>query len=195
MEQHFIKQYQLQDLTICDKLIDLLHKADSKGLTTKGVCGYDKTINPAVKKSTDLWLGDVIPSLASPEDLNWFVYHKELSSFIDNYCTDAKLYMYAGKFEMLQPPTVVWYKPKEGFFEWHVDGNHELCNRALAFITYLNDVPDGGTEFMHQQITVPAIKGNTVIFPTSLTHIHRGQTSQSHDKYILAGWLYWDNTR
>lgn len=195
MEQSFIKQYQLEDLAICDKLINLIHVADSRSLTSKGVTGYKSSVKPNIKVSTDLWLGDAIPKLVTPEDINWFVYHKELSSFIDNYCTDAKLYMYAGKFEMLQPPQIQWYKPKEGFFEWHIDGGHEFCNRAMAFITYLNDVPDGGTEFLHQEITVPAKKGNTVIFPAGITHIHRGQISQTHDKYILTGWLWWDNTK
>lgn len=195
MDLSFIKQYQLENLNICDKCIELMLDADKKGLTSKGVTGHKGTVKPEIKISTDLWLGDMIPKHITPDDIDWFPYHKELSSFIDDYCTDAKIYMYAGKFEMLQPPQIQWYKPKEGFFEWHIDAGHELCNRAMAFITYLNDVEDGGTEFLNQNVTVPARKGNTVIFPAGLTHIHRGQISETQDKFILTGWLWWDNSK
>ncbi len=195
MDQSFIKEYQLQDISTCDILVDLLHEFDKKGLTKSGVTGHSNQVNPKVKSSTDLWLKDVVPEYKSPEDINWFSYHKELSGFIDNYCIDAKLYSYAGKFEMRWPPQLQWYKPGEGFYEWHIDGGHELCDRALVFMTYLNDVPDGGTEFMHQNIVTKAKKGNTVMFPAGITHIHRGQISQTQDKYILTGWLWWDNSK
>ena len=59
------------------------------------------------------------------------------------------------------------------------------------FITYLNDVPNGGTEFYYQDYTVRALKGNTVLFPAGLTHKHRGQISDDHEKYIITGWLWW----
>jgi hypothetical protein len=195
MNPSFIWSRKLEDTSICDTLIDVFKQAHQKGLTKPGAIGANAMVNPNIKTSTDLWLQDIIPKYFSPEDLRWADYHKELSGFIDKFCTDAKLYTYAGKFEMRQPPQLQWYKPGEGFKEWHIDAGHELAHRALVFMTYLNDVPNGGTEFMHHNITTPAEKGNTVIFPAGLTHIHRGQISQTHDKYILTGWLSWDNTR
>ena len=56
-------------------------------------------------------------------------------------------------------------------------------------MTYLNDVPDGGTEFLYQQLTIKARKGKTVIWPANYTHPHRGQISHKHEKYIMTGWL------
>ena len=56
-------------------------------------------------------------------------------------------------------------------------------------MTYLNDVPAGGTEFMYQKITIPAIKGLTVIWPSDWTHTHRGQISNEYKKYVLTGWF------
>ena len=56
-------------------------------------------------------------------------------------------------------------------------------------MTYLNDVPDGGTEFLYQNLTTKAIKGNTVIWPATWTHTHRGQISQTHEKIIITGWI------
>ena len=55
-------------------------------------------------------------------------------------------------------------------------------------MTYLNDVEDGGTEFKHQDITTPAEKGLTLIWPSGWTHVHRGQISNRKEKYIITGW-------
>ena len=61
------------------------------------------------------------------------------------------------------------------------------------FMTYLNDVNDGGeTEFHFQQMKVKAVKGKTVIWPTDFTHLHRGITSPTQEKYIATGWYnFW----
>jgi hypothetical protein len=56
-------------------------------------------------------------------------------------------------------------------------------------MTYLNDVPEGGTEFMYQKLTSPAKKGLTLIWPSDWTHAHRGQICNTHTKYIITGWF------
>jgi hypothetical protein len=61
-------------------------------------------------------------------------------------------------------------------------------DRVLVFMTYLNDVKDGGTHFKYQKVTTPAIKGLTIIWPPDWTHTHKGQISD--DKKIIAtGWF------
>ena len=82
------------------------------------------------------------------------------------------------------------YEPGGGYKNWHADrcGSADE-SRSLVFMTYLNNVSEGGTEFMYQKITSPAKKGLTIIWPTDWTHTHRGQISQTHQKYILTGWL------
>ncbi len=82
------------------------------------------------------------------------------------------------------------YEPGEGYKNWHCERNGlKDQTRCLVFMTYLNDVEDGGTEFMYQKITSPAKKGLTLIWPSDWTHTHRGQISQTHKKYIVTGWL------
>ena len=82
------------------------------------------------------------------------------------------------------------YEPGEGYKNWHCERNGlKDQTRCLVFMTYLNDVEDGGTEFMYQNITSPAKKGLTMVWPSDWTHTHRGQISQTHKKYILTGWL------
>ncbi len=55
-------------------------------------------------------------------------------------------------------------------------------------MTFLNDVDDGGTEFKYQNLTIPAKKGLTLIWPAPWTHTHRGQVSNTKTKYIITGW-------
>ena len=93
---------------------------------------------------------------------------------------------------MTRLPQIQYYKPGDGFYTWHVDASgSDGCDRAFVYITYLNDVPNAGTEFFYQEYTVEAKKGNTVIFPAGLTHKHRGVISEEHEKYIITGWLWW----
>ena len=82
------------------------------------------------------------------------------------------------------------YEPSEGYKVWHCE-RYGIAQqtRCFAFMTYLNDVSDGGTEFMYQKLISPAKKGLTLIWPSDWTHTHRGQISHTHKKYIITGWL------
>ena len=82
------------------------------------------------------------------------------------------------------------YEPGEGYKNWHCERNGlKDQTRCLVFMTYLNDVPDGGTHFKYQDLTTPAEKGLTLIWPTDFSHTHKGQITKHHEKYILTGWL------
>ena len=82
------------------------------------------------------------------------------------------------------------YEPGGGFKIWHCERTGiTQQTRCLAFMTYLNDVVDGGTEFMYQKLTSPAKKGLTMIWPSDWTHTHKGQISQTANKYIITSWL------
>ncbi len=86
------------------------------------------------------------------------------------------------------------YAPGEGFYDWHCDWNTseeatEPIRRVLAWILYLNTVPEGGTEFHWQEHHVEAVKGRLVIFPAGLSHLHRGRISHEHTKTIATGWI------
>lgn len=78
-----------------------------------------------------------------------------------------------------------------GFSEWHIEqGAFTSSKRFAVWSIYLNDVSYGGeTEFLYQQMKVPAQKGKLVIWPAGLTHPHRGNPPYSNEKYILTGWF------
>ena len=64
-----------------------------------------------------------------------------------------------------------------------------FCNHALVWMLYLTDTPNGGTEFPHQDLVTECIKGDLVIWPTDMTHMHKGVVSETHEKIIFTGWI------
>ena len=80
--------------------------------------------------------------------------------------------------------------------QWHCErtsGQHPVSSRHLVFMTYLNDLTDGGeTEFHYQQVKVKPEKGLTLIWPADWTHTHRGIPSETQEKYIVTGWLNYE---
>ena len=68
------------------------------------------------------------------------------------------------------------FLPGEGYKVWHCESpNVKYSQRVLVWMLYLNDVTDkGGTEFLHQDVTLQAKGGTIIIWPPwwlSLIHI------------------------
>lgn len=67
---------------------------------------------------------------------------------------------------------------------------HKLpISRHLVYMTYLNDVEDGGTVFPYQDFECPAKKGLTLIWPAPWMFPHKGIVSYTKTKYIVTGWF------
>ena len=79
--------------------------------------------------------------------------------------------------------------PTEGYHAFHSENHAWLAvDRTLAWMVYLNTVPEGGeTEWLYQKKRVSPEKGTVVIWPGGFTHLHRGNPPMS-DKYIATGW-------
>ena len=64
------------------------------------------------------------------------------------------------------------------------------AHRVFAWMTYLNDVDDGGsTNFSHYNIKIKPEIGKTLIWPAEWTHAHSGEILNSGAKYIVTGWI------
>ena len=188
----FIDEFQLSDLTLCDSILKMFDDAHDRGLTFAGQSGAMGQARPEIKASTDFWLNDC-DKLGPPEKYRWPEYQAELNGFIDLYLDKYKFFEYGGMFTSRHLPQIQWYKPGEGYHKWHIDGAQmNSCDRAMVYMTYLNDVTEGGgTMFMHQDVTTKAVKGKTLIFPAGYTHLHKGEISETQHKYILTGWIWW----
>ena len=154
---------------ICDGLIEVFN-AHPKNQSPGVVGPLPLKIKPEIKESTEIALD---PKYNDP---SFIVYRKYLE--VQNFA----------KFGMIESPQIQYYKPGQGFKIWHCEREGKE-NRCLVFMTFLNTVPEAGTHFKYQDLTVPAEKGLTLIWPTDFTHTHKGQISKEHEKYILTGWL------
>ena len=95
-------------------------------------------------------------------------------------------------------PQIQRYNPGDYYNFPHCenDGRGEYVHRHLVFMTYLNDIKDGGgTEFIQQGLITPAQKGLTVIWPAGWTHYHRGVVAPKEVKYIITGWCVFDSPK
>ena len=175
----FINETILDDVSLCDNLIEYYNnniEFKSKGTTQAG--------EGVGKVSTD-----VIVSLASQNPII-IMYLAEMINSMKMYLKKYDL-LYVMELTIKEPFNLQHYAPNEGFFSWHCErSSNQSLQRGLVFMTFLNDVTDGGeTEFLFQNIKVKPEKGKTLIWPTDFTHMHRGITSHSQDKYIATGWF------
>jgi hypothetical protein len=176
----FILQDYLQNIDVCDSLIEY-HK--NSGRKVHGLVG-DYEIRPDIKQSTDVALLDGILR-NNYLNLLQIVLEKYMQVFpySNLYCP----------FEIVETINIQHYKPNEGFKAWHTERtfpNPPRGARHLVFMTYLNDVKDGGqTEWFHQKLKVKPKKGLTVIWPADWTYTHRGIPSPTEEKYIVTGWF------
>jgi prolyl 4-hydroxylase len=140
-------------------------------------------INSNIKESTDLKI----------KNTDFFYpfndYRNYIQIIIENYQKKYKELETGSRFSVIEDYNIQYYKPNQGFKIWHSERTFDVSNRMLVFMTYLNDVPDGGTEFKYQKIISPAKKGLTLVWPSDFTHTHRGQISKIKEKYIVTGWL------
>jgi prolyl 4-hydroxylase len=156
--------------------------------------------NPAIEKYVGL-MGPNGPTPQSKESLDVSVlpnsieiqpYSKELKKCLDLYYD--KFYHSGGSrgYSMKENVNIQHYGIGGGFKIWHCErasADNIIRDRHLVFMTYLNDVDDGGTEFLYQNLIIKAEKGLTLIWPADWTHTHKGQISYTKEKTIITGWL------
>ena len=179
MSETFIKEFNFSedDMSICDGLIEY-HNNNMEYKNMGKSIGANE-----MKKSTDV---TVFPASQNPFVLMYkkllFGYVREYNASYDNPLAELTI---ADGFNIQH------YKPGEGYLNWHSERSIHLTHqRALTFMTYLNDVEDGGgTEFKYQGLRHNAKKGKTLIWPSDFTHTHRGQKSETEEKYITTGWF------
>ena len=181
---NFILEDYIEDLSICDDLIDFHKKSPDKkpGVVFRG-SESEARIGKA-KISTDVVL---IQSELGQKYVT--ALQKVVEVYMDKYPFSANM----SQWRIREHISIQYYKPTEGFLEYHCERtgiNFPQTHRHLVFMTYLNDVDDGGeTEFFHQNIKVKPKKGKTLIWPADWTYTHRGVTSPTQEKYIITGWF------
>jgi len=164
----------------CDDMIDYFHKVkDIIGMPGRLYNGIDK------KKKDSFDVGINHLNLEGPLKS----YRNQLQKCLDNYVKRYEFANHIDNYNINTGYAIQYYKPGGGFKKWHTErANSKMAKRCLVFMTYLNNVDDGGTEFYYQKMITPAKKGLTLIWPTDFTHTHKGQISKTKEKFIVTGW-------
>ena len=171
------------DPKICDALVkEHKNSKDKKPGVLK-----NNVVDVLQKDSVDLICG------AFPKGPPFTNYFDALQIVLNEYQKKYKEVGLLEPFHVRQNWKIQYYRAGGGYKVWHHERNGpgKISHRCLVFMTYLNDVPDGGTEFKYQKIIAPAKKGLTLIWPTDFTHTHKGQRTRKHEKYIATGWFHY----
>ncbi|MBE90271.1 MAG: 2OG-Fe(II) oxygenase [Rhodospirillaceae bacterium] len=184
---HFIGAWRLDDLNICDDIVRFFDaKKDQQDDGSVGLGIVDKT----VKNSTDL--------VIQPRDLENKEY-APLNAYIDQLYQCYLAYteewpfiasfvsrLHIGRFNIQR------YDQDGHFNQVHSERTSlNTIHRLLVWMTYLDDVPDGGeTEFIHYGLKIRPEKGKTLIWPAEWTHAHRCCPVIKVPKHVITGWMY-----
>jgi len=183
---NFIGCWMLENDSLSDGIVDFFEANPAKH--KKGYFGADQ-FDPSTKLSTDLNI--------FPNDLE-----KDSFKVISEYVSNLKMcYLaYLEKWEFLntffQTAHIGTFNIQKYDVGGHFNKLHSermalnSSHRVLAWMTYLNDVSDGGaTEFPYFDLKVTPEKGKTLIWPAEWTHAHRGCMVKKGPKYIITGWM------
>ena len=181
-EDQFVRGYKIPD-EVCDNLTNWFNNSPQLYSDVKRV--HNNSEEEKIKFSTDI---TITPELCNKEEsiFNYMTYLNEcIKEYVDKFESLHQLNL-----GFKNGWNIQWYKPNEGYFAPHFERSNNIntMDRVLVFMTYLNDVEEGGTEFIYQGLKLNAMKGNTWIWPADFTHTHVGQICSKH-KYIATGWV------
>jgi len=173
------------DTKLCDHIIKFFNS--DKDNVSIGKVG-NQEYKPDVKDSLDGTLHNEFLQGWYATELN-----KCINKYKEKYSVGVSAFTKKGG----EPYTITglniqYYEPRKGFKKLHCErGDARTVKRELFYLTYLNTVKSGGTNFYYQNLNINAIKGLTIIAPASFTHLHKGNISNDQEKYIITGWLEW----
>jgi hypothetical protein len=184
---NFIMGWYPENTTFCDRLIDLFNS--NKEETRVGAIGDFEVVDKTIKDSVDLHI--------NPDNFTSMFYGDHIKKLSFEYIKKWDRAKCNGMFPA-EGFNIQFYPKGGGFKQWHSEresADEPQTYRHLVFMTFLNNVEDGGTEFLHQDIRIKAEKGLTLIWPAEWMFTHRGQVSYTEEKWIATGWLHHIKTR
>ena len=189
MNPTFISSWIIEPPSLCDNLIGYFES--NKNEQNKGSSGSG--VNKNIKDSTDISINPKDILLPGNEIFNQ--YFEELFECHKDYISQWKFLKESSKKFQIGVFNLQRYKAGQHFNKIHTERfSIEHLHRVFVFMTYLNDVQDGGsTYFSHYDLEIQPIKGLTLIWPAEWTHAHKGNTIKAGNKYIITGWIDFAN--
>ena len=189
-QTNFIGCWNLENNKLCSEIIEFFE--NNKKLQKQGITAQGKNLK--LKKTTDITI--------NPNDLKNPKF-KILEKYIDEL---HKCYMdYQKQWPFLKTMlkkidipafNIQKYSRGDHFAHLHSERTSlSTLHRLFAWMTYLNDVEDGGkTNFSHYEISIQPQTGKTLIWPAEWTHAHTGEILNGGKKYIITGWMHFSST-
>ncbi len=183
IHDNFIGSWKITDDILTNKIINFfdnnqqlqqkgrVYKADSDNIKNS----IDITVRPNDLQIEEYkFLNEYIHTL-NIMLLKYFEKYKILSNFkLDMGAFNIQKYQKGGHFMGV-------HSERMGVFN---------MDRVFAWMTYLNDVEEGGSTFFpHFDLRIKPEKGRTLIWPSEWTHAHCGEIVESNEKYIITGWF------
>ena len=186
---NFIGSWNIDPMLICDDLISYfeLNLAKQKSGVLSGGLNLDKkdSIDISINPKDIILPGNEAFKAYFDQLLECYKNYVEEWTFLDKISERLEI----GSFNLQR------YKTGQHFKAIHTERSSlENLHRIFAFMTYLNDVQEGGsTYFSHYDLEIQPKKGLTLIWPAEWTHAHRGNILRKGSKYIITGWINFAN--
>ena len=172
---NFFGLWNIENNILCNEIVNFFEENKSLHKHGESSTGY----NQSIKHSTDITI--------TPNDLKNIKftclnrYIEELyKCFIDYrnqwpFIKGLTKKVHVGAFNIQK------YSPGGHYAKIHTErGSLQNSHRVFAWMTYLNDVQDGGeTNFTHYNLKIKPEIGKTLIWPAEWTHAHSGEILNS----------------
>ena len=184
-QPHFIGSWNIRNDNLCTQIINFFEEnriLHGKGATALGVDQTKKKtidirINPSdLKNNKFKCFNNYIDEL-----YKCFIDYQHQWPFMKGIIKNVDI----GSFNIQK------YSKGDHFSAVHTERSSlQHSDRLFAWMTYLNDVDDGGkTNFAHYDIKIKPEIGKTLIWPAEWTHAHSGEILNNGEKYIITGWM------
>tara|TARA_B100001250_G_scaffold388115_1_gene386113 strand:+ start:13 stop:609 length:597 start_codon:yes stop_codon:yes gene_type:complete len=182
---NFIGSWYIEPILICDDLISYFEHNVAKQKHGKSGSGF----NPEIKDSVDMSINP--KEIILPGNEAFKRYFDQLFECYKNYVQEWTFLNKISERLEIGSFNIQRYKPGQHFKEIHTERlSLDSLHRIFAFMTYLNDVQEGGsTYFSHYDLEIKPQRGLTLIWPAEWTHAHKGNILKEGSKYIITGWM------
>ena len=183
---NFIGSWNIENDELCNEIIKFFEENKSMHKVGITALGYD----PKIKQTTDM---TITPSNLKSQKFSLF--HSYFNLLKDCFLDYRNQYPFLNhKFfnrTHIGNFNVQKYNSGDHFSSLHSERTSlDSLHRLFAWMTYLNNVDDGGTtNFEYYDIKVKPEIGKTLIWPAEWTHAHTGSILKSGTKYIITGWI------
>ena len=185
-QTHFIGCWNLENNKLCNEITNFFE--NNKNLQKQGKTSSGKDLQ--VKSRIDIPVYPI--DLKKPKFEILKKYINELHKCFLDYQNQWPFLKAMLKTVYIPSFNIQKYSRGDHFASLHSERTSlDTLHRLFAWMTYLNDVDDGGqTNFSHYGIKIKPETGKTLIWPAEWTHAYAGEILKNGTKYIVTGWIH-----